>query len=94
MNKEELKANAKQQIDEVFTKLDQMEAKSGQVSSEMKQTYNEQMEKLRGKKKELEVKYAELQNASEDKVEELGQAFNESREYFKQGFQKLGSVLS
>jgi hypothetical protein len=94
MNKEELKANAKQQIDEVFTKLDEMEAKSGQVSAEMKQTYNEQLDKLRTKKKELDMKYAELQQASEDKVEELGQAFSESKNYFKEGYRKLNEALS
>ena len=55
---------------------------------------NRKNRNLRTKKAELKQKYNELEHSSEEKLEEVGQAFTESKGSFKESFSKLASVFS
>lgn len=93
-NREELKKNAKEQLDTVFAQVEKMEANSDHVSEDLKKTYREELEKLRLRKADMKTKYHQLEDASEEKIEELHKAFSESKEHFAKGVKKLADAIA
>jgi len=93
MEKQEFREKAKQSIDEIFDKIEELKARKAEAKAEFQDTYKEQIEVLEVKKAELEVKYNNLLDVAEDKWEEVKQAFSESTVSFKEGFSKLFSVF-
>ena len=94
MNRNEFQKKAKQQIDELFVKIDELEAKSDKLSDKAKAEVDEKISGLSKKKHELEAKYEELKNASDDKWEEVKSTFSAASASFKEGLSKLGSLFS
>lgn len=94
MNKEEFKAKANQTIDEVFAMINTLKAKRDAAKEDAKSDYDEAIKELKSKKSEMESKLADLEDATEDKWEEAKIAFSSASDSFKEGFEKLKSLLS
>jgi cytochrome c556 len=92
MNKEEFKAFASKQIDDVSEKLDQLKAKKDEVSGELKVKYADTIVDLKEKKTHLKTKFEALEHASEDKWEEVKTAFSNANDSFKEGFSKISQI--
>ncbi|MCB0652966.1 MAG: hypothetical protein KDC85_16935 [Saprospiraceae bacterium] len=93
MDKQRFKAKAKKQIDEVFDKINELEAKSDQVKENLKDTYHEQIRTLKSQKEDLKSKYESLEDTAEEKWDEFQEAFSERAETFKQGVSKLTAAF-
>jgi len=83
MNKEEFKARASQTIDEVSAKINELKANKESFKEDAKQTYNETLKDLESIKADLKTKYANLENASEDKWDELKKSVASATESMK-----------
>jgi hypothetical protein len=94
MNKEEFKNNAKKSIDDIFAKIDELEAKKDKAVSAAKIEFEEKIAELKLKKAELESKYSKLLNATEENWEEVKTAFASASVSFKEGFSKLASLFN
>jgi hypothetical protein len=93
MDKENFKNNAKKTIDEIFVKIDELEAKKDKALGHAKAEYEEKLSKLKLKKDELQIKYDKLVEASEEDWEEVKKAFSSASESFKDGFSKIASLF-
>jgi outer membrane murein-binding lipoprotein Lpp len=93
MNKEEFKMKAKKSIDDVFAKIDALEAKKDKVKGDVKAEYEEKINNFKTKKKELQAKYDALVNTSDEKWEEVKSTFSSATESFKEGFSKIESLI-
>lgn len=93
MNKEDFKKKAKKSIDDIFAKIDELEAKKDKVKGDAKAKYEEKLNKLKTKKKELQAKYDALVNASDEKWEEEKSTFSSATDSFKEGFSKIASMV-
>jgi hypothetical protein len=93
MEREEFKQKAKQSIDDLFTRIEQLEAKMDKAKDDAKVKYKDEIEELKLKKADLQAKYEKLENAVEDKWEEVKNAFIESAPSFKQGFSRIGQLF-
>jgi len=93
MEREEFKAKAKQTIDDVFTRIDKLEAKMNKAKADSKVKYKTEIDELKLKGAELQDKYNKLEDVVEEKWEEVKTAFQESVPSFKQGFSRLGSIF-
>ena len=83
MKRDEFKANAKKSIDEIFAKIEELEAKKDEVKGEAKTRYKEKLDELKRKKDELEAKYKNIEEVSEAKWEEAKNAFYSAYNRFK-----------
>lgn len=81
----------KAKMDEWNAEIDKLQAKADQAEAEAKIEYHEQIEDLRAKRKEVEDKMAELQQASEGAWEDLKQGLENSWEILKGAFAKAKS---
>jgi hypothetical protein len=93
MERTVIKEKAKQTIDEIFLKLDELEAKKDQVLQDAKEEYQEVLAELKKKREALEFKYHEMLHATEENWEEVKTTFTASAESFKEGFTILGSLF-
>jgi outer membrane murein-binding lipoprotein Lpp len=93
MNKEDFKTKAKNSIDDIFAKIDALEVKKDSVKGDTKAEYEEKLNNLKTKKKELQVKYDALVNAHDEKWEDVKSAFSSSTDSFKEGFSKIASLI-
>jgi uncharacterized coiled-coil DUF342 family protein len=93
MNKENFKKEAKKSIDDVFAKIDELEAKKDKVKEDAKAEYEEKLKNLKTKRKELQAKYDALVNASDEKWEEVKSTFSSATDSFKEGFSKIASLI-
>ena len=84
----------KHQIDEIFDALDEMKTKKNEVKEGYTQEYEKRIKELEQKKADLKARYQKLEQASEDKWNEVNRAFRESSEDFRKGFNKLQEVFS
>ncbi len=91
-DKENFKKKAKKSIDEIFAKFDKLEAKKDNIKEKGKAEYKEIMADLKSKKADLQQKYDKLENATEDKWEEVKQTFSKAADSFEEGFSKIGSL--
>lgn len=93
MKREEVKEKAKQTIDDIFAKIDQYEAKGTQLKDEAKVRYEKQVSNLKQKKKDLEEKYHQMVNATEQEWDKTQTAFKNASESFKEGFAEIASIV-
>ncbi len=94
MNKSEFKENAKQSVDTIFAKIDELEQKKNQTKSELKDEYSSYISKLKAEKNDLKSQYESLLKTSDEKWDEAKASFEKSSESFKDGIQKVTSMLN
>jgi hypothetical protein len=93
MDREKFKNKAKESIDEIFAKIDELEAKKEKAIGDAKAEYEEKFAALKAKKDELQVKYDKLVESSEENWEEVKEAFSSAADSFKDGFSKIASLF-
>lgn len=72
-----IKNNAKEKIDDIFDKLDQLEKSADRVTEEHKEKLNREMNDMRKSKDTLSDLYDNLLEASEDSLRYLKNAFDQ-----------------
>jgi protoporphyrinogen oxidase len=93
MNKNELKREFKDGIDDVFHNIQELENKSEELSGKSKDELNEKIAMLQKKKDEMDSFYEELLNSSEEKAEEINVRFKKSIVNFKKGFKEIAGAF-
>ncbi len=93
MDRQKIKTEAKQKIDDLFKQLDHMEQKKEQVKSEAKGKYSQYLEDMKARKKEVQDKYRHLEQVSEEKWNEAQKDFQKSSSAFSEGVSKLKSII-
>ena len=101
MDRNEFKENAKKNINELFAKIDEFFAKMDKLALKeekanfgAKGEYEELIADVKSSKDDLESKYQNLDDASDERWAEAAAAFNSSLKSFKEGFARLTSVFS
>jgi len=94
MDKEEFKKEAKKSLNEIFARIDELEAKRDKAKADSRAEYEEKVARLKSQKNDLQEKYDNLIKASDEKWEEAKQAFSSASDSFKEGFSKIASLLS
>ena len=89
MDRNEFKEKAKQQIDDIFAKIGELEAKQMQVEAQGKVEFEKNLQSMKELKTELEKKYDDLETATDEKWEEVKETFSSSADSFKEGFSKI-----
>ena len=93
MDKETFKQNAKNTVDEIFDAIERIQEKATIVEGEAKVRFEQNLLELKERKKDLQDKYDKLGNTSEEKWEEVKNAFSSASESFKEGFKKITSLI-
>ena len=93
MDKEIFKQNAKKTIDEIYNAIERIQEKATIVEGEARVRFEQNLVELKAMKKDLQAKYDKLGNTSEEKWEEVKNAFSSASESFKEGFKKLTSII-
>ncbi len=78
----------KAKIDEWNADLDKLSAKADQADGETKIKYQQQIEDLKSKRKELQDKVTNLKDASESAWEDIKEGVEKSWETWKESFSK------
>lgn len=81
----------KAKMDEWNAEIDKLKARADQAEAEAKIEYHQQIEDLREKRKEVEDKIAEVQQAGEGAWEDLRQGLENSWEILKAAFARAKS---
>lgn len=81
----------KAKMDEWNAEIDKLAAKADQADADAKIEYYKQLEDLRAKRKDLEDKIAEVQQAGESAWEDLKQGLENSWDILKTSFSKAKS---
>jgi predicted RNase H-like nuclease (RuvC/YqgF family) len=81
----------KAKLDEWNAEIDKLQAKADQAEAGAKIEYQEQIEDLQAKRKDVEAKIAEMQEAGEGAWEDLRQGLENSWEILKGAFAKAKS---
>ena len=85
MNKQNFQSKASQTIDEIFDKIDELEAKKDHTLDEANPEIENMISELHSMKDELLASYARLFNADEENWEEVKYAFSAARVSFREG---------
>ena len=93
MDKETFKQNAKNGIDEIFDAIERVQERANVVGEEARVRFNETLVELKEKKKDIQAKYDELENTSDEKWEEVRGAFSSAFDSFKDGLKKITSLI-
>jgi lipid II:glycine glycyltransferase (peptidoglycan interpeptide bridge formation enzyme) len=93
MERELFKEKAKESIDAIFAKIDELEARKDQAIAHAKLEYEEKLTELKAKKAELVACYDKLTEATEDNWEEVKETFSSASESFREGFSKIASLF-
>jgi len=93
MEREEFKEKAKKSIDDLFIRIEKLEAKMKQAKADTKVKYKDEIDELKQKKAEMQGLLDKVENAVEGKWEEVKAAFNESAPSFKEGFARLAKIF-
>lgn len=93
MDRENFKTKAKESIDDIFAKIDELEVKKDLAIGQAKAEYEEKLVELKLKKDELVAKYDSLFAATEENWEEVKEAFSSASDSFKEGFSKIASLF-
>ncbi|MBN1792042.1 MAG: hypothetical protein JW830_16210 [Bacteroidales bacterium] len=93
MEKEDFKRKAKESIDEIFARIDELEAKKDVVFDKAKEEYQETIGELKTKKDELQAKFKKLMDGSDDEWDEVQNAFSSAKDSLKEGFSKMATIL-
>lgn len=83
MDKQELRENTKKRIDALFDKLEVLEGKFKNASETRKLELKREMDEARRLRDDLQIKYNDLQQATEGSAKELKEAFEQSTKIFK-----------
>ncbi len=94
MDREKFKEEAKKTIDELFEKIEGLEAKKDEYVDKARAEYEEKLALLKNRRKELQTKLDQLTDAADDKWDEFKDTFSSAAESFKEGFARLGSFFS
>lgn len=89
----EIKEKAKLELDEIFSKIEELERKKDQAKSVSRAKFDVKLAELNLKKAELQAKYDDLKTASEAKLDEMKEVFSKSADHFKQGLKELGTLI-
>lgn len=93
MDRENFKNKAKENIDELFAKIDELEARKDKAIGDVKTGYEEKLAELKAQKEELVSKYNQLVDSSEENWEEVKETFQSATDSFKEGFSKIASLF-
>ncbi len=93
MERQEFKEKAKHRIDELFAKIDELEAKKEKATGETKARYNEMIADIKKLKNDLNEAYRSVESATEKDWKEKKKIFNASLESFQEGFSKLADIF-
>lgn len=93
MDKEEFKKKAKQSLNEIFARIDELDAKKNKVKANVKAEYEEKLSRLKTQKANLQQKYEKLTDTSEEKWEEVKDGFNNAKKALNEGFSELLSLF-
>lgn len=93
MDKQEFKAKADKVIDELFTKIQELDEKKDKVEGELKEEYREKIAELKEKRDHLKAKYDALEDVAEDKWDDVKEAFTAASHSFREGLSKLGTIF-
>ena len=93
MDKEAFKKKAKQSLNEIFARIDELDAKKDKVKANVKAEYEEKLSRLKTQKANLQQKYEKLTYASEEKWEEVKDGFNNAIKTLNEGFSELLSLF-
>jgi FtsZ-binding cell division protein ZapB len=93
MEKKEFKQKAKNGIDDIFVKIDELEAKKDLLEDEVKEKYNERIEDLKSKKYDLQEKYNWLIESADEKWEETKIGFTKAYDSFKEGLTEIATYF-
>ena len=93
MDKETFKQNAKNTIDEIYNAIERIQGKATKVEGEAKDNFEKNLLELRALKKDVKAKYDKLEYSSEEKWEEVKNAFSSASDSFKEGFNKIRSII-
>jgi len=86
-------AKIKLQLDELNTKIDELEAKAKEAKEDVRDKYKEEMGKVRHQSKVAVVKLDELKAASEDKWDAMVAEMDKIRDAFAHSFNYFKSQL-
>lgn len=89
MKRNDFTEKAKQGIQDLSDKIDELENKAKSASDDLKAEYKEQIKALDKKKSALEHKYNEVKDMAEDKWEETKESFKTGMESLKDTFKHL-----
>ena len=89
MEKQNFKTQATLTIDEIFEKIDELEAKKDQTLDDAKAEFEKMISELDSMKDELLASYARLFNADEENWEEVKYAFSAAKVSFREGVEKV-----
>lgn len=93
MDKHEIRREIKDKIDDAFHSVQKLENKSEELSGRKKEELEERIAVLQTKKDKMDSFYEELLNSSEEKANEIRDKFEESKEDFKAGFNKIAEAF-
>jgi hypothetical protein len=93
MEKEDFKQKARESIDEIFARIDELEAKKDVVFDKAKEEYQETIGELKAKKDELQAKFKRLVEGSDDEWDEVQNAFSSAKDSLKEGFSKMANLF-
>ena len=93
MDKEKFRIEAKQLIDNLVARIDELESKKENIKAGARKELEETLDTLKSKKELLKAKYDELTGSSEDKWEEAKEVFSSASESFKEGLGKIASLF-
>lgn len=93
MDKENFKKEAMKSLNDLFAKIDELDAKKDNIEADAKAEYEETLSVLKSKKEHLQTKYDELNNASEEKWDEVKSVFSAAIDSFEDGFSKIASLF-
>jgi phage shock protein A len=93
MDKNKFKEEAKQSIDLLFAKIDELESKKDKAEASVKADIENKISELKKKKDDLQARYRSLKDTSDEKWEQAKNAFDSSMDSFKEGISKLTGIF-
>jgi len=93
MDRQKIKAEAKQQIDSLFNQLEAMEKRRDRVKEDLKNAFDEQLVSLKLRRTELESTFRQWADTRQESWDEAKGKFQESAQSFGRGVSKLATML-
>ncbi|MCB9283916.1 MAG: hypothetical protein H6563_07585 [Lewinellaceae bacterium] len=88
MNRTEFKEKAKENIDDLFQQLDQMEQKALEVKGDAKEKLQEKIALLQERKKDLHDRFKNLEKSTDENWTKVVNAFTNGVDAFKETLQQ------
>jgi hypothetical protein len=93
MEREEFKMKAKESLDEIFAKIDELDAKKDAAFGKAKVEYEEMIAELKTKKDVLQAKFKKLIDGSDDEWDDVQSSFSSAKDSLREGFSKMASIF-